>query len=120
MNSYNLISICKVAVKPFSALVEAPTLCNNIWCSTLSKALLISKSTQAVNFLSSIPLRNASVNLLVNLSQSIYLINPVEKTKHTNSLETNPFIHLLAADCHRFKYLKFGYLFESRFKKAKE
>ena len=27
----------------------------------LSKALLISKSTQAVNFLASIPLRNASV-----------------------------------------------------------
>ena len=34
---------------------------NNIWWSTLSKALLISKSTQVVNFLSSIPLRNASV-----------------------------------------------------------
>ena len=52
------------------SLVKAPPLCillNNIRWSTLSKALLRSKSTQAVNFLSSI-LRNTSVVWIKDVS----------------------------------------------------
>ena len=52
-------------------LVKALPLCilrNNICWSTLSKALLRSKSTQAVTFLSSIPLRNTSVVWIKDVS----------------------------------------------------
>ena len=52
-------------------LVKAPPLCilrNNICWSTRSKAFLRSKSTQAVNFLSSIPLRNTSVVWIKDVS----------------------------------------------------
>ena len=44
----------------------------------------------------------------------------LKKPEPTNSLETNPFIYLLADDCHRFKYLKFSYSFESRLKRSRD
>ena len=52
-------------------LVKAPPLCilrHNICWSRLSKALLRSKSTQAVNFLLSIPLKNTSVVWIKDVS----------------------------------------------------
>ena len=49
---------------------------NSILWSTLSNSLLISKRTQAANFLLSIPLREASVMLSNDVSERCHFLLP--------------------------------------------